>query len=393
MTRKLRIFLCCQHSRRRHDVPAYSFWADYFRGGLSEAKHTWIEAPECDWAEGLISTDRTTTQAWQERTWSLAVEFLRREHARAPVDLFLAYLFPKQVLPAALSEIRALGIPCVNFFCDNVREFRSIPAEFNGFDLHWVPEYKGISLYRHANLPYLSAPMPCWVPPSLRAPIAAETSPITFVGTRDEQREALFAEAFALGLQADLRGTGWQQADTKSTKDIPRTRNPIERLRRQHHFAIQHGSRALIRKWMFALQARKPIDFDFSKSAKASPTGDDYWSVLRNSVVCIGVNRFPSLRRPFDQPGTYSRLRDIEAPMAGACYLTEWTEGLSELYDLTTEIETYRNAEELADRATELAADAKRRASLRKNGQRRALSDHSIPCTIAKIANRLGIPR
>ena len=191
MSRQLRILLCCQQAHQRHAVPAYGFWAEYFRHGLSEAGHESLEAPECDWAEGLLPLDAAARAAWQDRTWSNALAHLRREHARKPVDLFLAYLYPQQVLPAALAEIRALGIPCVNFFCDNVREFRQVPAEFHAFDLHWVPEYKAGPLYQRAGLSWISAPMPCWVPPDRRTPVETETLPVTFIGTRDEQRATL----------------------------------------------------------------------------------------------------------------------------------------------------------------------------------------------------------
>ena len=109
MSRPLRIFLCCQQSVQRHAVPAYSFWADYFRGALAEAGHTLIEAPACDWAAGLLSPEELAAAGWADRTWTTAVEFLRREHACQPIDFFLSYLFPQQVLPAAIAEIRALG--------------------------------------------------------------------------------------------------------------------------------------------------------------------------------------------------------------------------------------------------------------------------------------------
>src|SRR3954464_975729 len=147
MSRPLRIFLCCQQSERRHAVPAYAFWADYFRGALTEAGHECLEAPESDWAKGLLPLEPEAATAWRDLTWRKAVDFLRREHARVPIDFFLGYLFPRQVLPAAVEEIRALGIPCVNFFCDNVREFRRVPEEYRNFDLHWVPEHKAVSLY------------------------------------------------------------------------------------------------------------------------------------------------------------------------------------------------------------------------------------------------------
>jgi hypothetical protein len=388
----LRIFLCCQQAMQRHAVPAYEFWAGYFRCGLAEAGHSTIEAPDCDWAEGLLPLEKSAAHAWRERTWGRAVDFLRREHARQPVDFFLSYLFPSQVLPSGVAEIRALGISCVNFFCDNVREFRRVPDAFHCFDLHWVPEHKGIPLYQHAGLAWLHAPMPCWVPPAWRTPVTTETHPVTFIGTRDEQREALFSSALARGLAIELRGTGWAETDPPAAPPAPAA-GPGARLANQVEFARKHGLGALARKYAGTLGRSKTQAFDFSAQARPAPTGDNYWRILRGSTVCIGVNRYPSLRRPFKNPGTYSRLRDIEAPMTGACYLTEWTEGLDQLYHLGSEIETYRDAGELAEKARVLADDPPRRERLRAAGQQRALNDHSISRTIQLIAERLNLPQ
>jgi len=392
MARPLRIFLCCQQALRRHAIPAYDFWSGYFRNGLAEAGHTCLEAPGCDWAEGLLPLDDDQRQVWQERTWNAALEWLRREHAREPVDFFLAYLFPNQVLPAAVAEIRGLGIPCVYFFCDNVREFRRVPAAYHGFDLHWVPEFKAVALYQRADLPWINAPMACWVPPRQRLPVETETLPVTLLGTRDAQREMLLAEVLRLGLPVDLRGPGWESAATAHPAPPPSARTPATLLGRQWRFATQHGFPALLRKSWLALHPRPPVAFDFTPYAKPPLFGDAYWPALRECRVCLGVNRYPSLRFPFTRPDTYSRLRDIEAPMAGACYLTEWTEGLDQLYELSVEIETYRNATELVAKARALAADPLRRKKMRAAGQQRALRDHSISRTIQRIAARLGLP-
>lgn len=390
MSRPLRIFLCCQQSTQRHAVPAYAFWAEYFRSALSEAGHTCLEAPACDWARGLLPMEAAETAAWRDRTWGAALDFLRREHARTPIDFFLGYLFPRQVLPEALAEIRTLGIPSVNFFCDNVREFRRVPAEFRPFDLHWVPEHKALPLYACAGLPHLHAPMPCWIPPAYRVPVTRETAGITFVGTRDEQRERLFADAIARGLQVALHGPGWESPASAPGAAPPRARNPLQLARRQLDFARQHGAPALWRKAAGTVAGARPVVFDFAPYARPAEFGAGYWRLLRESAVCLGVNRYPSLRFPVEAPDTYSRLRDIEAPMAGACHLTEWTAGLDQLYELGTEIETYRDAAELVAKAEALAADATRRQRLRAAAQRRALHDHSIARSLGRIAERLG---
>ncbi len=387
MKRPLRIFLSCQQSVVQHAVPAYRFWAEYFRAACAEAGHVLIEEPSCDWAEGLLPLPPDARRHWLERTWSAALRRIEKELDHGGVDFFLGYLFPAQVTEEALAGLRSRSVPTVNFFCDNVREFRSVPPAFRSFDLHWVPEHAALTLYRSAKLPHLSAPMACWVPPACRTPVQRETLPVTFVGTRDEQREVLFADAIDCGLRLELRGVGWDGSAPSTFVPRPAV-DWCERIRRQWEFGRQHGWAALIRKLS---SRRRPLEFDFAAYTRPAPVGDDYWRVLRESAVCLGVNRFPSLRFPFDRPGTYSRLRDIEAPMAGACYLTEWTEGLDSLYEPGREIATYRTPAELAHISRELMADPARRAQLRIAGQRRALAEHGIASTLSKIAQHLGL--
>jgi hypothetical protein len=129
-----------------------------------------------------------------------------------------------------------------------------------------------------------------------------------------------------------------------------------------------------------------------SNHIREMPLGADaYFSMLRQAPITIGVNRAPTPRLSNHRPLIYSRLRDIEAPMAGACYLTEWAPELEHLYELGDEIETFRTAEELKEKIDELKRDPERRLRMRKAAQARALSEHSVPRSFARIRERLGI--
>jgi len=90
-------------------------------------------------------------------------------------------------------------------------------------------------------------------------------------------------------------------------------------------------------------------------------------------------------------PLSYSRLRDIEAPMTAACYLTEWTQGLDRFYELGKQIEIYRTAEELVAKLRELQAEPQRRQALRIAGQKQAQGELSVPRSLDKVARALGL--
>ena len=171
----MRILLSCLQDLRQHALPAYRFWANYFRKGIEEAGHEYAEISDVDWAEGCTDLGPDKLARWREKTWNKTLEWIKAElTAGRSIDLYLSYFFPQQVESAAIGEIKRLGIPCVNFFCDNVREFSRVPKEFECFDLHWIPEFEALPMYARLGLKTCFVPMPCWVPRESRSPVVTE---------------------------------------------------------------------------------------------------------------------------------------------------------------------------------------------------------------------------
>lgn len=383
----MRIFLSCQQALKPHAVPAYAFWEFYFKNALREAGHEIVEADAVDWAEGLTALTITDRAAWLEQTWTRTLESVTAAHRGGHIDLFLGYLFPFQVEPSAIRAIRALGVPCVNFFCDNVREFTRVPASFGDFDLHWVPEAEARPLYARARLPFVYAPMPMWVRPDLRGTPDGENGDAIFIGSHDDLREDLLGEAVELGLPLNVLGAGWKGAGQSGAGSPP---SLLQTAANQAAFLRAEGLRGWVMRATYRFRRkRSPAWID---SRLLPPVyGEAYFKSLREARVAVGINRYPSFRRPFSRPHRYSRLRDIEAPMVGACLLTEAAPGLEDLYEIGSEIETYRDARELAEKTTLLLADPARRQRLRSLGQRRALADHTIARSLERITQRLGL--
>jgi hypothetical protein len=386
----VRIILSCLQSPIRHAIPAYAFWRDYFVMGCEEAGIECLEVPGVDWAAGVAAPSAAALAAWRSHAWTSTVQFAKKKQAGAAVDLFVGYLYPRQVESGAIREIQKLGIPCVNFFCDNVREFDRVPNEYEPFDLHWVPEFEALPLYREAGLRHLHAPMPCWIPSEFRQVPLEETSGPTFVGSADVLRRDLLGRAVAAGADIHVLGPGWADADASLDREA-RVGSSFESVMRNQRDVLRtKGVAALTRK---ALDRLFPLNPPGLSADRRSPGvfGREYARVLRESMVSLGINRVPSWRRTVRNPLSYSRLRDIEAPMLGACFLTEWTEGLGTLFELGHEIEAYRTPEEMAVKINELKHDAPRRRKMRERSQKRALSEHSVGRSLGRIAQALGV--
>jgi Glycosyl transferases group 1 len=383
----MRVLVSCLQGLKHHSLPAYDFWRPYFLHGLREAGHDVLEVPDVDWAEGLTYSRGRELDDWRARTWDATLIYVRREMLRGPIHLFLSYLFPMQIEVAAVRELQRIGIPCVNFFCDSVREFRAVPQEFSPFALHWLPDFEALPLYRKAGLPHMQAPYPCWIAPEFRNVPDVETEPPTFIGSVDVLRRALFGRAIDLGADLVLRGAGWQtsdRAELSKRRSIRKTVvNQLESIRRD-------GLGGLGVKFDNQLRpvALPPIP---GARVKSSVSNAEYFRITREAAVTIGVNRVPTTKAPNRRPLLFSRLRDVEAPMLGACYLTEWTEGVEKMYELGAEVETYRTPEELSAKLAELKQDSSRRRAMRERAQRRALHEHALGRSVARIAARLGM--
>jgi len=390
-SRPMRILLSCLQGAAGHPIPAYAQWRRHFTNGLREGGHEVHEIPGVDWAEGLVHPAGPALEAWKARSWDAALAFARTEHGRAPIDLWLGYLFPRQIEPAAIETLQRLGIPCVNFFCDNLREFRRPPAALRPFALHWVPELEALPMYRAEGLPHLHAPMPCWVPEALRRPPEAETEPATFIGSADLLRRDFLARSFAAGADLVVRGPGWDEAPSPPVGARARTRRPLaaiagDRLARTR----SHGAGVLLREVERRVRPLRPRPISH-RHLFGAVSDADYVRITREAQVTIGLNRVPTLGASDRRPLVYSRLRDLEAPMLGACYLAEWSAGLEHLFEPGREIETFRTPEELAAQLAALKRDPKRRGELRARAQRRALAEHSVTRSLERIRAALGI--
>ena len=371
----MKVFLSFLQGDPHHNIPGYTFWQYYIKNGIEEAGFEFLECVEVDWALGLVPQSTDSLKKWKADSWEKTIKYLKNNK----VEIFLSYLYPQQIDVSAVKEIKKLGIFCINFYCDNVRDFTSVPKEFNIFDLNWVPEYKAIPMYKRANVPFVNLPMPMWVDFKYRNPSSIENTNISFIGSRDIQRQLLFETLAAKDIEIDIFGAGWN-SNTEINVEI-NTNNFSEKIYNQYDFIVNNGLYAFKNKIM-SKKYNKGLSPKLQALIRNKPTFSDYVDITRNSMITIGVNRYPSYQHPILRPNTYSRLRDIEAPMLGACYLTEWTEGLDDMYEIGYEIETYHNENDFIEKSKELEKNPIKRKALRVNGQKKALSNLSIINTL-----------
>lgn len=330
------------------------------------------------------------------------LEDVGRVASREGTDVFFCYLYPFQFVPELLKSLTRRGIPCVYFFCDNF----SHPELANDYaphaTLNWVPEKEALPFFQASGSRAVHLPMAA--NPEIYRPVAVEETPsVTFVGTKNPYRRERIGRLLTAGIPVRVFGDGWNSKNASYHSLEARIngasgrRSLADRIRAYAWWKksalirfTNHGIAPWVRSRRYAALGR---EFEALTSDAAGTDVLDREALNRRyseSAVSLGINdQFIPERTENDGIAIYSKLRDFEATMAGACYLTQRTPENAEHFEDGQEIMTYATPEELVEKARFLLANETFRKRLRKAGHRRALAEHTWSHRFEKILSLL----
>lgn len=403
----LRIFTAVRHS----NDPRFFYgglWSANFYPALRELGHEIVESQT-----DLLPTSRFmhvsgdfTREELSERartTEQILCE-VRAAQRRGPVHLFLSYFYNAHFDPSGFDELRRMGIPSVNFYCNSVYQFSTVAAVAARADFSWHAE-------REARDKYLAAGgRPVWVQmgadPNVYRPVpgAARRAKACFVGQRYADRDRLLATLVRAGVPVDIYGSGWAAA---SNGDGPRADEAagVYLGRRVHRpgsaasYAAALGRTVAVgglfgglnraaRQWAYRDETRRIAPL---LAPHARGRAGDVAEVFSEYELCLNFSNVWADGSPGAALIPHVRLRDFEAPMCRACYLTGHTDEIAEFYEVGREIDTYRDAAELADKARFYLAHTDAAERMREAGYRRALRDHTWKSRFAELFRKIGV--
>jgi spore maturation protein CgeB len=345
-------------------------------------------------------------------TESIVAE-LQAAHRERPVDLFLSYFYNAHFDPAGFAEVRRLGIPSVNFYCNSIYQFELVRDVAAAVDFAWHAEKPARDLYVAAGA------RPLWVQmaadPSVYYPVdGVLRRPVAgFVGQRYADRDRCAAALIRAGVPLDLYGSTWG-APAPAVDKQPESMEPTEAeylgrpilvpgSRAAYREAVaenwrrEGAIRGSLRTWrqiayrresrmnlaLCARHARGVVPFDKQNASLVR--------VLAGFEVVLNFSNVWADGRPGSALIPHVRLRDFEAPMCRVCYLTGYTEEITEFYDVGREIDTYRTPEELVDKCRFYLGNAVAAERLRQAGFERARRDHTWVHRFERLFSAIGL--
>ena len=266
------------------------------------------------------------------------LEQVRAEHAREPFDLLIGQMWASFVSADALRQIQDLGIANVNIALDD-----RLPEHWRwsngvrvgaiglaaGIDLTLTTAAECCAWYAAEGAPAIFWPMAS--DPELFYPVSEEEKSfdVSFVGSRYGVRDKIVRGLLERGLPVAAFGPGWPNG---------------------------------------------PV------------TADQSAEIFRKSRIILGVGNVGYSEKIFTL-----KLRDFDATMAGALYVTHRSDDLLLLFDEGREIECYRSIAECAEKIRFYLEHPAERAQIGRAAAERARREHTWDHRLTELMEILNL--
>jgi hypothetical protein len=360
-----------------------SAWVDLnLRRSLEDMGHQLVRFDFPGWPDDEDPAWRSSSKP---RTNQRLLEKFDSARRGLGVDLFYGYLYSSVVYPETVDLIRRTGVPTVNFSCNNVHQFDLVRDIAPRFDVCVVPELAAQQDFKSVGATPLRIQLAA-NPRVYRPYPEPRTYDVTFVGQRYADRAELLQHLHRHGVGVRAWGAGWQ---AEKRLDVAHVKAALALVEDEGLDGLQRVVRRRVGHPKVIGSTNGSID----TSAFGGPRllQRDLVRMFSQSRLSIGFATAGESHTS-ETRLTHLRLREFEAPMAGALYLTEAQPELDEYFEPGNEVLTYTNKDDLLDKARYYLAHQEAAERIRRAGLERARRDHTWQHRFSQLFAALGLP-
>lgn len=290
---------------------------------------------------------------------------IRQQHSKKRIDLFFSYFYSASILPDVIDRIRELGIITVNFYCNSVHQFDLVSQIAPHYDYCMFPERGALQKYMDIGANAIHIQMAA--NPDIYKPYPLEREyDVTFVGQYGVNRGNYVEYLYRNGVDIKVWGPLWETV-------------------------LKANKEGIKNKLKAKLGLNKPI---LPRSSVGNPLSDDELiRMYSRSKISLNFSEVIVSDKNYD-PGSikrHIRLRDFEAPMSGAFYITGYQDELKEYYEIDKEIVCYDTEGELLEKIRYYLKHQEEAEAIRRAGYKRAREDHTWANRFKELFNKIGL--
>ncbi len=382
MNRPLRILQTIAASTN-DAVPHNSVWMRNLHDPLLQLGHDVVLVPAEDGRRAMAAKDASARARFSDTV----LTSFKREHAKRPFDLFFGYLMDGMIEPAAIDEIRRAGVPTCNFSCNNVHQFDLVDGLSPHFDFNLHSERDVGDKFRRIGA------TPLWWPmasnPGFAHPVHVQRRlGASFVGGNYGLRADYALHLLDNGMDLHLYGPGWTLSGS-----VARARR---RLRRDLTMGAALFAPSLATQAVLTARAAR---IDLSRRLAAAYPGnvhqpvpdDEVIRLYSSSNVSLGFLEVFDHHDPSRPTLQHLHLREFEAPMSGALYLTNYSDELAEMFEPDKEVLVWHDRHELLEKTRHYVEHPEAGDRIRMAGRERALACHTYERRFQQLFSEIGL--
>ena len=368
----MRIYYASMDSANTSKIPESKIW--YYNLFCTLNKKHEVIRPDFNVQDQHLKTVKTDDYRQKEKNKIFYSEklltHLETEDKKKKIDIFFSYFYNDSILPEVIQKIRNLGIITINFYCNSIHQFDNVSAIAPLYDYSMFPEKEAYDKYKKARANPVHIQMAAnpdfYKPYNLKQKFDA-----VFIGQSYLNRKDFIEYLYLNGINVHVFGPNWNKR-VFAPENILKNNDPVTKIKRK-----------------FGLYKSKIPEKNIGKSLS------DNDLIKMYSRSRISLNFSEQLITDNDQnKGTikrYLKLRDFEAPMCRAFYMTGLQEELKEYYEIDKEIICYDTKEELLDKIKYYLAHQDEAEKIKIAGYNRALKDHTWDNRFRELFFKIGL--
>lgn len=307
------------------------------------------------------------------------------------LDFILCFVQDDFLLPKHARFIEQLDIPFVNYCVDMACQWYRLTQTAKYFTCILCAQPSNMQNMKRYAKKVLYFPM------AARKLILTQSTsqfipdaPVTFLGTPTHYRIQLLATLVHASIPLAVYGKFWKEKLIVSpVRNVEKTLHDLwcyglVRLKGEGIFSLLDAfKRRLIRENSQNSSLPEKVVREFLPS-------DAIYELFKKSKINLGFTRIIG-DDPYGKGSYQMRLRDFEVPLTGGFYLVEKAPGYETFFTSDKEVVTWTTAKELKEKVIYYLKNEKEREDIAKEGQKRALSEHTWEHRFKMLFQELGI--
>lgn len=373
----MRIFLAIQNNTNSA-VKDSSTWFRNLYEPLIELGH---EVILYNTNEAILAR-RKNSQKMKEKVSEDLLQLFNNENSKKHIDLFFGYFTEGMIDFSILSEIKKKDVVTTNFSCNNIHQFYLVKNIAKYFDYNLYSEKDAKKHYDGIRVNSIWWPMASnpkyFFPRDIK-----KNYKVTFVGANYGLRAKYINYLLEHNINVDVFGPGWKFGANTKSRSLLKHYSLIAQYFMQINVNNQAKYSGLIAEHDFKRKVAK----NFPKNMHSIVSDEKLIDLYSESEISLGFLEVFDQHDPSKNILKHMHLRDFEAPMCRALYVTGYSDELANMFTPEKEVITYRDSYELLDKIKYYLNNEKQQEIIREAGYKRALSEHTYQKRFTDLFN------